>query len=785
MQFAVLMGFVLAASSPLLNRWFGERTSLVLALFPALMAAWLFSRAAAVMSGGPLLLEWSWVPSLGISLSFLLDGLSLLFGLLITVIGTLVLIYAGGYLKGHADIARFHLALVAFMASMLGLVLADGLLTLFVFWELTSITSYLLIGFNHTDIEARKSARQGLFVTVAGGLALMAGLVLLGQAGGSWSFYEIGQMESDLREHSLYTPMLICLLLGAFTKSAQFPFHFWLPNAMAAPTPVSAYLHSATMVKAGIYLLARLHPELGGTALWVGILSIVGAITMLTGAFLAIHHTSIKKLLAYSTIMALGTLTMLLGVGSEYAMTAFVTFLLAHSMYKGALFMVAGILDHETGTKDVTAMGGLKSAMPITAVIAFVAALSLAGVPPLFGFIGKELMLEAALGAERFDVLLALFAFLAAILTIAVAAIIAFRPFYGRQIETPKTPHEAPLSMLVGPSLLALGSLLLGLAPALLGADALLTSAATAVVGEPLQVSLSLWYGVNMALIMSIASLGLGFLLFKRWDSVRCKLAMLAPLMRHGPEAGYEGFMDGIVRFSEWQTRLLQNGYMRNYILVMLVVLIALIGNSILVRHAPQLVLALDVRFHEVIVAGTMVMGALFATISRSRLGAVVSVGIMGFSIALIFILFSAPDLGITQLLVETMTVILLVLVLFRLPRFSNLSTTLERIRDGAVAAMMGILIFLLIMTAWSINQFEPISMYMIENSAPLAYGRNIVNVILVDYRALDTLGEMFVLALAAIGVIAMLKLRHGANESKPAAGVNGEKDSVKEPYDG
>ncbi|WAM51049.1 putative monovalent cation/H+ antiporter subunit A [Vreelandella venusta] len=785
MQFAVLMGFVLAASSPLLNRWFGERTSLVLALFPALMAAWLFSQAAAVMSEGPLLLEWAWVPSLGISLSFLLDGLSLLFGLLITVIGTLVLIYAGGYLKGHADIARFHLALVAFMASMLGLVLADGLLTLFVFWELTSITSYLLIGFNHTDIEARKSARQGLFVTVAGGLALMAGLVLLGQASGSWSFYEIGQMESDLREHSLYTPMLICLLLGAFTKSAQFPFHFWLPNAMAAPTPVSAYLHSATMVKAGIYLLARLHPELGGTALWVGILSIVGAITMLTGAFLAIHHTNIKKLLAYSTIMALGTLTMLLGIGSEYAMTAFVTFLLAHSMYKGALFMVAGILDHETGTKDVTAMGGLKSAMPITAVIAFVAALSLAGVPPLFGFIGKELMLEAALGAERFDVLLALFAFLAAILTIAVAAIIAFRPFYGRQIETPKTPHEAPLSMLVGSSLLALGSLLLGLAPALLGADALLTSAATAVVGEPLQVSLSLWYGVNMALIMSIASLGLGFLLFKRWDSVRCKLAMLAPLMRHGPEAGYEGFMNGIVRFSEWQTRLLQNGYMRNYILVMLVVLIALIGNSILMRHAPQLVLALDVRFHEVIVAGTMVMGALFATISRSRLGAVVSVGIMGFSIALIFILFSAPDLGITQLLVETMTVILLVLVLFRLPRFSNLSTTLERIRDGAVAAMMGILIFLLIMTAWSINQFEPISMYMIENSAPLAYGRNIVNVILVDYRALDTLGEMFVLALAAIGVIAMLKLRHGANDSKPAAGVNGEKDSVKEPYDG
>ncbi|WP_404342671.1 putative monovalent cation/H+ antiporter subunit A [Vreelandella venusta] len=782
MQFAVLMGFVLAASSPLLNRWFGERASLLLALFPASIAGWLFSQAPLVLSNGPQLLEWAWVPSLGISLSFLLDGLSLLFGLLITVIGTCVLVYAGGYLKGHQDIARFHLALVAFMVSMLGLVLADGLLTLFIFWELTSITSYLLIGFNHTDIEARKSARQGLFVTVAGGLALMAGLVLLGIASGSWSLSEILQSDDDLRQHALYTPMLICLLLGAFTKSAQFPFHFWLPNAMAAPTPVSAYLHSATMVKAGIYLLARLQPELGGTGMWVTVLSVVGATTMLTGAFLAIHHTNIKKLLAYSTIMALGTLTMLLGIGSDYAMTAFVTFLLAHSMYKGALFMVAGILDHETGTKDVTAMGGLRRVMPVTAVIALVAALSLSGVPPLFGFIGKELMLEAALGAERVQLLLVLFAFLSAILTIAVAAVIALRPFYGARHDTPKTPHEAPFSMLIGPGLLAFGSLALGLAPAMLGADALLTSAATAVAGEALPISLSLWYGVNVALIMSVVSLILGFLLFKRWDSVRGQLARLAPIMRYGPEAGYEGLMNGIVRFSEWQTRLLQNGYMRNYILVMLVVLIALIGNSILLRHSPQLALSLDVRFHEVIVVGTMAMGALFATISRSRLGAVVSVGIMGFSIALIFILFSAPDLGITQLLVETMTVILLVLVLFRLPRFSNLSTNLERIRDGAVAATMGVLIFLLIMTAWSIDQFETISTYMVENSAPLAYGRNIVNVILVDYRALDTLGEMFVLALAAIGVIAMLKLRHGETEGKA---TDSDKASVKEPYDG
>ncbi|MGP8292331.1 putative monovalent cation/H+ antiporter subunit A [Vreelandella zhanjiangensis] len=783
MQFAVLMGFVLAALTPLMQRWFADRTSLVLAIFPALIAAWLFAQAPTVINDGPMLMEWQWVPSLGISLTFMLDGLSLLFGLLISVIGTFVLIYAGSYLKGHQDIARFHIALLAFMVSMLGLVLADGLVTLFIFWELTSVTSYLLIGFNHTDMQARKSARQGLFVTFAGGLALMAGLVLLGVSSGEWSLTDIRGMEADLREHALYTPMLICLLLGAFTKSAQFPFHFWLPNAMAAPTPVSAYLHSATMVKAGIYLMARLQPELGGTPLWIGVLSVVGAITLLVGAFLAINHTNIKKLLAYSTIMALGTLTMLLGIGTEYAMTAFVTFLLAHSLYKGALFMVAGILDHETGTKDVTAMGGLRPLMPVTATIALIAALSLAGVPPLLGFIGKELKFEAVLGAGDFQGLLVVFAFVSAILTIAVAAIVALRPFYGKRHETPKVPHEAPLGMLMGPALLSVGSLVFSLAPATFGVDSLLSSAASAVAGEPRDVALSLWYGVNWALIMSVISLGLGLLLFKYWDNVRGKLMLLAPVMRYGPEAGYEGLLNGVVQFSEWQTRVLQNGYMRNYILVMLVVLIILIGNSILLRHSPLLAFDLDVRFHEVIVVGTMVMGALFATVTRSRLGAVVSVGIMGFSIALIFILFSAPDLGITQLLVETLTVILLVLVLFRLPRFSHLSTPLERIRDGSVAAIMGILIFLLIMTAWSIDQFESISTYMVENSAPLAYGRNIVNVILVDYRALDTLGEMFVLALAAIGVIAMLKLRHEPESPKTA--VEGSKSDIKEPYDG
>ena len=774
-QLTVIAGFILAASVPLLHRWFAERTSLVLALYPLMLAVWLFDQMPEVFAQGSLLFEWPWVPSLNISLTFMLDGLALLFGLLISVIGVFVLIYAGGYLRNHTDLPRFHIALMAFMVSMFGLVLADDLLTLFIFWELTSITSYLLIGFNHEDLEARKSARQGLFVTVAGGLALMAGLVMLGVASGHWSLSGIRADETDLREHALYAPLLICLLLGAFTKSAQFPFHFWLPNAMAAPTPVSAYLHSATMVKAGIYLLARLHPELGGTALWVTVLSVVGGLTMFTGAFLAIRFTNIKKLLAYSTVMALGALTMLLGIGTPAAMVAFVAFLMAHSLYKGALFMVAGALDHSTGTKDVTAMGGLRSLMPVTSVIALLAALSLAGVPPLLGFIGKELMFEAVLGASAFQLLLVLLAFASAILTIAVGAIIALRPFYGPRLITPRVPHEAPLSMLLGPGVLASLSLLLGVFPGV--ASSLTAATVASLTGQPSEAYLSLWHGLNLPLLMSIISLALGFLVFKRWDRLRPGLEHLAPLMRHGPEAGYEGLMESLARFSVWQTRVLQNGYMRNYILVMLMTLIGLLVNSILVRHSPLVSFSLDVRFYEVMVVGTLALGALFATLTRSRLGAVVSIGIMGLSIALTFIFFSAPDLGITQLLVETLTVMLLVLVLFRLPRFTSLSTTLERVRDGLIAGTMGALICMLILTAWSIDQFAPISGYMIENSAPLAYGRNIVNVILVDYRALDTLGEMFVLALAAIGVIAMLKFDH-----KSSQGIQAER---KEPYDG
>ncbi|SEL18081.1 putative monovalent cation/H+ antiporter subunit A [Halomonas daqiaonensis] len=756
MQLAVLGGFVVAGMAPLLHHWFGARTPLVMALLPASLAAWLIGQWSTISSGEVLLLEWAWVPGLDITLTFLIDGLAWLFAMLISVIGALVLVYSGEYLRGHRDLPRFLVVIIAFMMSMLGLVLADNLVTLFVFWELTSITSYLLIGFNHSDLAARKAALQGLLVTAGGGLALLAGFAMLAVAGESWSLAELTRRGELLRGHDLYTPLLVCILIGAFTKSAQFPFHFWLPNAMAAPTPVSAYLHSATMVKAGIYLLARLHPSLGGTETWVVTLSLVGALTMATGAFLAIQHTNIKKLLAYSTVMALGTLTMLLGIGTEGALVAFVVFLLGHSLYKGALFMVAGILDHETGTKDVTAMGGLRRVMPLTAAVAGLAALSLAGLPPVLGFVGKELMLESVLAADAWRPLILLLAFTAAFLTLAVAVIVVLRPFFVTPRETPRAPHEAPHAMLMGPALLAVLSLLFGLAPGLLDS---LVGATVAGIGAPgAEVHLALWHGVNLPLLLSLASLLLGLLAYRHWDRLRARLSRLEPLMARGPEAGYEALMAGLVAVAGGQTRFLQNGHIRNYLVMTLLVLIGLVGHALFFRHTLELDFALTIYLHEAVVAGLMVAGAVAACVMRSRLAAVAALGVMGFSIALTFVLFSAPDLAITQLLVETLTVILLVLVLFRLPRFATLSTPLERLRDLAVASLTGGLITLLMLSVLSGERLPRISDYMIANSQPLGHGHNIVNVILVDIRALDTLGEIFVLALAAIGVYAMLR---------------------------
>jgi len=758
MQVAVLVIYLAALLTPWLFPSHQHRTAWALALVPAALTIWFFGFVPDIAAGETIVHEFAWIPGLDVSFNMVLDGLSLLFALLICGIGTFIVLYAGAYLKGHKDQGRFLVVLMAFMGSMLGLVLADNLITLFVFWELTSITSYLLIGFNHHQPEARKAALQGLIVTVGGGLALLAGFIMLAIMTGTYSIQGVLAGSEVLTDHPWYLGMMICLLLGAFTKSAQFPFHFWLPNAMAAPTPVSAYLHSATMVKAGVYLLARLHPELGGTDFWIMTLSGFGAFTMLTGAFMAVRSTDMKKLLAYSTVMALGSLIFLLGVSTELAMLAFAAYLLAHSLYKGALFMLAGIVDHEAGSRDVTEVGGLRKQLPLSAGLTLVATLSLAGIPPLFGFVAKEALLESMLEGSVFVALMALVV-IASIFVVTVAAVVALRPFFG-QFKAPKKAadiHEPPAGMLAGPVTLVALSVFAGLLPGLVG-NWITLPASHAVAGYTVDGYLALWHGFNLPLLLSAISIALGLLIYKKWDAFREKLAVLNPIVARGPERGYYHFMNAIVVVAEWQTRKLQNGSMRNYLRTIVLTFVVVTGYTLLTRYQLHWNWNVDVYFHELMAAGILVAAAIAASITHSRLGAVAAMGAVGFSVAFIFILFSAPDLGITQILVETLTVILLVLVLFRLPSFSNISTIRERIRDAVVALTVGVLMMFLIMITIDVQLFEPISDYMIENSYPLAHGRNIVNVILVDYRALDTLGEIFVLALAAMGVYAMIK---------------------------
>jgi multicomponent Na+:H+ antiporter subunit A len=750
-----MSAFPVALLAPWLHRRAPVASGWILALLPLALTVYFLGWLPTVAEG-PTVLRYPWVPGLDIEVSFLVDGLSLLFALLISAIGALILIYSGGYLAGNPALGRLQLLLLLFMGSMIGLVMADNVITLFVFWELTSITSYLLIGFDHEKGESRRAALQSLLLTAGGGLALLTGLLLMGMAGDSYSLSELLDQGDTLRAHPLYLPILLLLLAGAFTKSAQVPFHFWLPNAMAAPTPVSAYLHSATMVKAGVYLLARLSPTMGGTPEWTGLLTFFGGLTALTGALLAIRATDLKRILAYSTVMALGTLVLLIGLGTPTALAAALLFLLAHSLYKGALFLVAGILDHQTGSRDVAALRGLRRTMPLTALFAGLAALSLAGMPPLFGFAAKEMALEAAIGS---GLALTLTLGVSATLTVVAAGLVGALPFLGSPRPTPKPAREAPWVMLLGPALLAGGGLAIGLLPVPF-IDTLLGAALSALQGAPTELTTGLWHGLSPTLALSAAVLiaGLaGYLHHRRLRELLGPMDRLAPLF---PERLYERGMAGLVWLAERQTLFLQNGHLHRYILTTVLTLLALVGYTLVTRHPMVPTLSVDMQFHEAVIGAVILIAAVFAATTRSTLGAVAALGAAGFGIALTYVLFSAPDLGMTQVLVETLTVVLLVLVLYRLPGFSRISSRARLLADAGVSLIAGATITWLLLIAVDVEWSPTISAYFVENSQTLAHGHNIVNVILVDFRALDTLGEITVLALAALGVYAMVRLR-------------------------
>lgn len=752
--------FLVAGLTPWLHRFLPRTAVWWIAAFVAGAFAFCFSLTGSVLQGGSISSTLDWIPALGLSLSFHADGLSLLFAVLILGIGFLVLLYASKYMSGHSRTGGFYAYLMMFMGSMIGLVFAGNLLLLFVFWELTSLSSFLLIGFHHDRAESRAAALQALLVTGVGGLAMLAGFVMLGLIGGTYEISALLTQGDAIKSNALYGPVLILILCGAFTKSAQVPFHFWLPSAMAAPTPVSAYLHSATMVKAGVYLLARLHPVLGHTDLWFSIVPVAGAVTMLTGALLAFVQTDLKKLLAYTTISALGTLMLLLGFGTVWSLKAAMVFLVVHSMYKGALFLVAGAVDHESGTRDLRLLGGLRHFMPVTTAAAVLAALSMAGLPPMLGFISKELLYEAKLHAPSFGLVITVLGVAANMFIVAVAFMFCLKTFFLGKGEFPKEPHEVPRLMLVGPVVLSFLGLSIGLFPDDL-ADRFIGPAVSAIRGETTEISLGLWQGINPVLLLSILTVAGGLVLY----SVRSRFVAahdrLGLARVQGPSRWYDTLVDGLPVFARRTTGLLQEAPLRGHLLVVLLAGFAFVGTVLVLRtDAARLPVIPSVRLLDVVLAAAMVGGALFLVVTSSRLAAVVALGAVGYGIALVYTVFGAPDLALTQFAIETLSVILFILVMQHLPEFRKLSGNGSRARDVLVAAAGGALVTALLLLTVREPLWSHLAAFFSAKSLVLANGRNVVNVILVDFRALDTLGEITVLGIAALGVYGLLKLR-------------------------
>jgi multicomponent Na+:H+ antiporter subunit A len=729
--------------------------AILLTTFPVALTAYFTYAWWLVAATGPFSVTIPWAPGLGLSLSFHFDGLSTLFAVLITGIGTLIVPYASTYLGAHPYAGRFYVSLFAFMGSMLGVVLSDNVLLLFVFWELTGFTSYLLIGFDFARPEARRAALQALLVTAGGGLALLAAGVLLAQVTGTTRISEWFATGDTLVTHPMYGAIVGLVLLAAFTKSAQFPLHFWLPNAMQAPTPVSAYLHSATMVKAGIYLVSRLTPVLGGSALWTGVIVLAGTLTMLGGSYRAVRETDLKRILAYSTIAGLGVLMLLLGIGTAQAVTAALLYLAAHACYKGALFLVAGAVEHGTGTRDVVALGGLRRLMPRTALAASLAALSMAGVPLSLGFVAKEQFYEGVLAFGTWGDLsgiLVAAAVIASALMGAAGLLAGASPFYGRFIS-PAEAHEAPSGMWLGPLLLGVAGLAIGVMPSLL--ETPVSLAVEAVTRQPQPAALSFWHGFTPALALSALTLAGSVGLFASRNGIR-RLAWPRAL---GTERLYTRTLTVLDAISRRVAPALQGASLRSYALVIVLASVVLVGTALAAnRVLPTPSRWTPIQPHEAVIAALIVAAAVSATFARSNIAAVLSVGTVGYGVALIYALFGAPDLAMTQFAVETLTVVIFVLVFYQLRGgFGDLSGPLTKARDALVSAAAGILVTTLVLFIGASGTTSRLSAYFADAAPRLAHGRNVVNVILVDFRGFDTLGEITVLVTVAIGVGALL----------------------------
>jgi len=711
-----------------------------------------------VFAGEVLKAEIVWLPGLGLSFSFFLDGLGLLFAGMILGVGLLITLYARYYLSGEDPMGQFYTYLLLFQGAMLGIVISDNILLLLIFWELTSLSSFLLIGYWKHLPEGRQGARMALAVTGAGGLAMIAGMLILGQIVGSYNLTDILAQGEVIRASDWYLPALILILLGAFTKSAQFPFHFWLPHAMAAPTPVSAYLHSATMVKAGVFLLARMWPVLSGTDAWFYIVSTTGLVTMVLGALIALFKDDLKALLAFSTVSHLGLLTMLLGFGTKAAAIAAVFHIINHLTFKAALFMTAGIVDHETHTRDIKRLGGLAKFMPVTALIGTLAALSMAGIPFFNGFLSKEMMLEEASHTYWLDNdwIVPALATLGALLSVAYSLRFIFHVFAGpARDDYPSHPHDPPFGMYAAPALLVVFVMLIGVMPWL--AEPLVTVAADAVTGTHTHPHLKIWHGVTPALFMSIiAVLGGAILLAvhrpldKTWQT--------APR----PEAKviFDWLISVVAGFSKRLTEAVHTGAISRYLAIFVLATVALgyiaYADGTLGPPTRELL-----PIPPVAAIGWLLLIAatgLLLVYHHNRFRALILIGVIGLMVSGGFVYLSAPDLALTQISVETVTIMLLLLALYFMPNTTPRESGAGlRLRDGLIALSAGGGVAALAMV-FLMRDFSSISGFHLANSYKGGGGTNVVNVILVDFRGYDTYGEIIVLGIAGLTIFALME---------------------------
>ncbi|ERH51807.1 monovalent cation/H+ antiporter subunit A [Pseudomonas simiae] len=753
----------------------------LVALVGTIQVALLYPQIA---HGGVIREEFMWLPSLGLNFVLRMDGFAWLFSMLVLGIGTLVSLYARYYMSPDDPVPRFFAFFLAFMGAMLGLVISGNLIQIVFFWELTSLFSFLLIGYWHHRADARRGAYMALMVTGAGGLCLLAGVMLLGHIVGSYDMDRVLAAGDQIRAHSLYPVMLALVLIGALSKSAQFPFHFWLPHAMAAPTPVSAYLHSATMVKAGVFLLARLWPSLSGSEEWFWIVGGAGALTLLLGAYCAMFQNDLKGLLAYSTISHLGLITLLLGLNSPLAAVAAVFHILNHATFKASLFMAAGIIDHESGTRDIRKLSGLVKLIPFTATLAMVASASMAGVPLLNGFLSKEMFFAETVfisSTAWVEIALPLIATIAGTFSVAYALRFTVDVFFGPPAtHLPHTPHEPPRWMRAPVELLVFTCLLVGIFPAQVVGSILAAAALPVVGGELPEYSLAIWHGWNAPMIMSLVAMSGGVVLYlllrKQLKRGRFKYPPIISYFngKRGFERSLVVMMRGVRKIEKRiSTKRLQTQ-------LFLLVLVAVIGGMI-----PMLNSGLSwgdrPKIPGSIVFVTLWLLAIACALGAAwqakyhRLAALTMVSVCGLMTCVTFVWFSAPDLALTQLVVEVVTTVLILLGLRWLPRrieeVSPLPNTLRkarirRVRDFLLSTVVGGGMALLSYAMLTRQTPNDISSFYLSRALPEGGGSNVVNVMLVDFRGFDTLGEITVLGAVALTVYALLRRFRPSKES-------------------